>query len=265
MTEPHPLEQHWVAQEGAFAAATSNVPVLHYYPVRGRAEPIRLVLALVQQPWFEPPVDSLHALVRRDLDSYPFRQMPRFVDEVNATVDLVQSMAILRHLGRKYKLYGCGDLEETAAIDMVLDAVSELREKLKNVWVVSQLEPAAVQRYASSVLAPEAELLASSEPGPGLACLERLLAGPPSTDAPAGSGMQGDDASSNARSTRATGAAAASPSGGGGDDKDDRQGGSVLSDDGGGDGRIWFVGERLSIADIAVADLVGAQLSQRAE
>jgi hypothetical protein len=52
----------------------------------------RLVLALMQQPWFEPPVEPLHALVRQDLDSYPFRQMPRFVDEVNAKVDLVQSM-----------------------------------------------------------------------------------------------------------------------------------------------------------------------------
>jgi hypothetical protein len=29
------------------------------------------------------------------------------------------------------ELYGSGDLEETAAIDMVIDAVSELREKLK--------------------------------------------------------------------------------------------------------------------------------------
>ncbi|KAF6264736.1 hypothetical protein COO60DRAFT_17832 [Scenedesmus sp. NREL 46B-D3] len=254
MTEPHPLEQHWVAQEGAFAAATSNVPVLHYYPVRGRAEPIRLVLALMQQPWFEPPVESLHRLVRRDLDSYPFRQMPRFVDEVNAKVDLVQSMAILRYLGRKYKLYGCGDMEETAAIDMVLDAVSELREKIKNVWVVSKLEPAAVQRYVSSVLAREAELLASTESGPGLACLERLLAGPPSTDAPAGSGMQGDDASSHA-------AAAAGCAACGGDvDEDDGEGGSLLSDDGAGEGRVWLVGERLSIADIAVADLVDVNM-----
>lgn len=46
----------------------------------------------MQQPWFEPPVEPLHALVRRDLDSFPFRQMPRFVDEVNAKIDLVQSM-----------------------------------------------------------------------------------------------------------------------------------------------------------------------------
>jgi hypothetical protein len=35
---------------------------------------------------------------------------------------------------------------------------------LQNVWVVQKLDAAAVQRYASSVLAPEAELLASAEP-----------------------------------------------------------------------------------------------------
>jgi hypothetical protein len=59
---------------------------------RAAAAAARLVLALMQQPWFEPPVEPLHALVRQDLDSYPFRQLPRFVDEVNAKVDLVQSM-----------------------------------------------------------------------------------------------------------------------------------------------------------------------------
>ena len=66
---------------------------------RNAAGPItaaRLVLALMQQPWFEPPVEPLHALVRRDLDSFPFRQMPRFVDEVNAKIDLVQSMVSLQ-------------------------------------------------------------------------------------------------------------------------------------------------------------------------
>jgi hypothetical protein len=61
----------------------------------------RLVLALMQQPWFEPPVEPLHALVRSDLDSYPFRQLPRFVDEVNAKVDLVQSMVGIGVEGRE--------------------------------------------------------------------------------------------------------------------------------------------------------------------
>jgi hypothetical protein len=108
--------------------------------------------------------------------------------------------------------------------------------------------------------------------GPGLACLERLLAGPPSTDAPAGSGMQGDDTRSSGTTTAAASDAAAGSAAAGADagagcaacaggdvGDDDGEGASLLSDDGAGDGRVWFVGERISIADIAVADLVSAE------
>lgn len=48
------------------------------------------------------------------------------------------------------------------------------------------------------------------------------------------------------------GAAADAPAAGAeGDD------GGMMGDDGVSDGRRWFVGERISIADVAVADLVG--------
>lgn len=41
-------------------------------------------------------------MLRAELDGYTFRQLPRFVDEVNGKIDAVQLGAILRHLGRKY-------------------------------------------------------------------------------------------------------------------------------------------------------------------
>jgi hypothetical protein len=50
----------------------------------------RLALALVRQPWFEPPIEPLAAVMRRQLDSYPYRQLPRYVEE--GGIDLVQSM-----------------------------------------------------------------------------------------------------------------------------------------------------------------------------
>ena len=116
-----------VAEEGAFSAASSTLPLLQYYPTRGRAEPIRhggilrrragsractrraqrplphpstlssaapcrLALAYKRQAWYEPPVEPIQAIKRVQLDGYTFRQLPRFVDEVHGGIDLVQSM-----------------------------------------------------------------------------------------------------------------------------------------------------------------------------
>lgn len=256
-----------MAQEGPFAAATSDVAVLHYFPTRGRAEPIRLALALVRQPWFEPPIEPLAAVMRRQLDSYPYRQLPRYVEEVD--IDLVQSMAILRHLGRKHKLYG-SDLSEAAQIDMVLEAAADLRAKLKTVWCTNGLTSKAVATYSASVLAPEEQLIKCDEPGPGYACLERLLTGahrqwPASCDEPPEGGPEAQQAGVAAGATTASGdlsdVADARSSGRHKSLSDEAlDGGAGLS---GGDeeGRLWLVGDRISIADIVVTDLVDIHLS----
>ncbi|KAG2437855.1 hypothetical protein HXX76_005473 [Chlamydomonas incerta] len=160
----HKGQRPLVAEEGEFAAATSTLPVLQYYPARGRAEPIRLVLAFAGQAWFEPPADSI-------------RQLPRFIDDVHDGVDLVQGGAILRHLARKYDLYGGerGDLAAAAQVDMLLDGVAELRAKLRDLVVGKQLREADVAEYGTSVLAPEQELKEHAMMGPGLASLEYML------------------------------------------------------------------------------------------
>lgn len=64
------------------------------HAVRLRVACCRLALSLVRQPWFEPPVEPLAAVMRRQLDSFPFRQLPRYLEEGN--VDLVQSMVSLK-------------------------------------------------------------------------------------------------------------------------------------------------------------------------
>jgi len=172
--EPHPEGEKYVAEEGAYATSSSTIPVLHYYPARGRGEVIRLCLSYVKQPWFEPAeadVPAIEAIKRQELDGYPFRQLPRFIDEVNGPVDLVQSMAILRHLGRKYALYG-SDLLEAAAVDMICDGCQDLRAALKLVYYGDE---AANQQYVETVLASEEQLVKlSGFKGPGMACLERL-------------------------------------------------------------------------------------------
>ncbi|KAG2497343.1 hypothetical protein HYH03_004504 [Edaphochlamys debaryana] len=173
-----------VAEDGSFAASTPSLPVLQYYPVRGRAEPIRLVLSYVGRTWFETPAASIRQIegvMHREFDGYPFRQLPRFIDEgheggpPHGEVDLVQSQAIMRHLGRRHGLYG-SDLVEAGRIDMILDAVVELRAKIKTVVIDQRLDPGAVAAYAGSVMAPAEELKSSAMMGPGLASLEHILA-----------------------------------------------------------------------------------------
>lgn len=56
--------------------------------------------------------------------SVPFGQLPKFVDE-DGTV-AVQSGAILRHLGRKFKLYGADDTE-ALKIDIILEEIADWR------------------------------------------------------------------------------------------------------------------------------------------
>uniref|UniRef100_A0A803JGV6 Glutathione S-transferase n=1 Tax=Xenopus tropicalis TaxID=8364 RepID=A0A803JGV6_XENTR len=100
---------------------------LTYFPVRGRAEAIRLLLAdqgvafkdeEAQIPlWFAGKDDrKKHAV---------FGQLPQFK---NGDYTLYQSNSILRYLGRKHGLNGSND-EELGHIDMVNDGVEDLRQK----------------------------------------------------------------------------------------------------------------------------------------
>ena len=53
----------------------------------------------------------------------PFPNLPYYID---GNVKLTQSDAILRHLGRKYKMYGVDD-NDASVIDMLIDTSSDLR------------------------------------------------------------------------------------------------------------------------------------------
>ena len=53
----------------------------------------------------------------------PFPNLPYYID---GNVKLTQSDAILRHLGRKYKMYGVDD-NYASVIDMLIDTSSDLR------------------------------------------------------------------------------------------------------------------------------------------
>ncbi|XP_030621349.1 glutathione S-transferase P 1-like [Chanos chanos] len=94
-----------------------------YFPLRGRANTLRILLNDQGQEWKEIVVtfDEWHKGVLKA--SCAFGQLPIFQD---GDLVLYQSNAMLRHLGRKHGLYGKND-SEAALIDMMNDAAEDIR------------------------------------------------------------------------------------------------------------------------------------------
>ncbi|XP_036614876.1 glutathione S-transferase P-like [Trichosurus vulpecula] len=96
-----------------------------YFPVRGRCEATRMLLADQGQDWKEDVV-TMDMWMKGDLKaSCLYGQLPKFTD---GDLTLYQSNAILRYLGRKYGLYGKDDREQ-ALLDVANDGLEDLRRK----------------------------------------------------------------------------------------------------------------------------------------
>lgn len=121
-------------------------PQVVYFPIRGRAEPIRLALEHLGIQYEEVTVD--YAEMKKDLVKYPFGQCPRYVDEDG---DLSQSTTIMRHLGRKHGLVG-SSLADAARIDMLADGVEDLKRKYLSLIYSDNLAEAAKAAYWSAHL-----------------------------------------------------------------------------------------------------------------
>jgi glutathione S-transferase len=103
--------------------------VLRYFQARGRAEPIRLTLEELgiqyedvrfsSEDWPQQKAEGIANGI------YPFGQLPS-VSIGNK--HLVQSLAILKYLGRKYGMYGTNEDEQTQ-MDIVLGGLEDLRSK----------------------------------------------------------------------------------------------------------------------------------------
>lgn len=116
-------------------------PVIDYFPVRGRAEATRLALAYKNIDWEETAVN--YQDMKCNQDRYPFGQAPRFAA---GDVSLVQSNAILRHIGRTHKMYGSSE-KEHCEVDMVLDGVESLRVKYLALIYQDQLADEPKAKY----------------------------------------------------------------------------------------------------------------------
>lgn len=148
-----------------------NKPTLLYFPGRGRAELIRLILAEAGVDWNEhhvghgtPPAGGrpTDIAVLKATGVLPFAAVP--VWEEPGGFRLSQSLAIANHLARRYGLRGAGP-EEEARCDELLGAVDDVRAELRKLYTAAPGERAEVRQQLLDRLLPK-----------WLGELERLLA-----------------------------------------------------------------------------------------
>ncbi|XP_045146555.1 glutathione S-transferase P-like [Echinops telfairi] len=96
-----------------------------YFPVRGRCEAMRMLLADQGQSWKEEVVTKETWMQEQLKASCLYGQLAKFQD---GDLSLYQSNAILRHLGHSLGLYG-KDPREVALVDVVNDGAEDLRCK----------------------------------------------------------------------------------------------------------------------------------------
>lgn len=98
---------------------------VHYFPIRGRAEVIRVTLALAGQSWEEVPFTSETWPEAKASGKYLFGQVPALETE-DGTV-LVQCPAIISYLAKKHGLYAEDPLE-AYNIDVILASTFDVIE-----------------------------------------------------------------------------------------------------------------------------------------
>ncbi|XP_020824069.1 glutathione S-transferase P [Phascolarctos cinereus] len=133
-----------------------------YFPIRGRCEAIRMLLADQGQTWKEDVVTP-DTWMKGDLKATClYGQLPKFTD---GDLILYQSNAVLRYLGRKYGLYGKDD-QEAAVLDMANDGVEDLR--LKYIHLIYQNYEEGKDKYVKDLptqLKPFETLLKQNQGG----------------------------------------------------------------------------------------------------
>jgi len=98
---------------------------LHYFPLRGRAEVPRLLLAETKTEYKEIAV--VYADMKKDTETYLFGQCPLLVDKKN-DLNLAQSNSICRHIARTRGKDLLGKTaKEEALIDMWQESAEEWR------------------------------------------------------------------------------------------------------------------------------------------
>jgi glutathione S-transferase len=117
---------------------------LTYFDVRGRAEPIRLLLAYAGVPFEDRGLTG--DAFAKERDAAPLGQLPYLVEDDGGVKRAIpQSMAILRHLARAHGLDGKDEGERLAA-----DVAAETANDLRNAHSAFKFSPAAGDEAAKA-------------------------------------------------------------------------------------------------------------------
>jgi glutathione S-transferase len=118
---------------------------LFYFPLRGRAEPIRLLFALANVAYTNTGVTNWPEFKPKT----PLGQMPVLVErDGTAERQIAQSAAIIRHLARVFDLYGADEAHKTQA-DFIAETTNDWRGKFAPVQFAGFMntDKAVIEKY----------------------------------------------------------------------------------------------------------------------
>lgn len=118
---------------------------LFYFPLRGRAEPIRLLFALANVAYTNTGVTNWPEFKPKT----PLGQMPVLVERDGTSErQIAQSGAILRHLARVFDLYGADEAHKTQA-DFIAETANDWRAKFAPVQFAGFMntDKAVIEKY----------------------------------------------------------------------------------------------------------------------
>lgn len=118
---------------------------LLYFPLRGRAEPIRLLFALAKASYTNTGVTNWPEVKPKT----PLGQMPVLIErDETGERQIAQSGAIMRHLARVFDLYGSDEAQKTRT-DFIAETANDWRTKFAPVQFASFMntDKSVIEKY----------------------------------------------------------------------------------------------------------------------
>ena len=137
---------------------------LGYWAIRGLGQPIRFLLAYAEAPFTEVRLgvnqdgslsedESLDWTAHRDTLDVSFPNLPYLIDSSGPTeIRLTQSNAVIRHLARRFDLYGDTEADRIA-IDLLQDEAYDYRNWIvKTAYTLGDGYPAAFAEFTETAV-----------------------------------------------------------------------------------------------------------------